>query len=354
MMDKWMPTFESLHGLAQLVYGIAGIPGQVPHRVLDVFLPSGALTSGLARRRLGCRLAAHQLGVELLDGALMAHDGLLLLQDGLPEVDDRVPQLVLHGAAALDTVSRGAKPAARLCARGNGVTHEAATCSILASHRASTEKLSASNCTSSQRNTLSQAFPWLQVLKSEGPFEVLAIDEDGLLPLFATATGETSAVPQPLWADSRGWRLFAGDKTCWRTERHEIRTSRDPGTLNEDRRPGTDDEPRLNGPGCALDLNCDARRQPTAGADLAIRKKEAAFLEREREEIENKRGEDGAEREGTGGEEAGGRLPGCATASRHATAVAGGGSSGRSARHCEPTGTERARESGCHMERERE
>jgi len=139
------PTFESLHGLAQLVYGIAGIPGQVPHGVLDVFLPPGALTSGLARRRLGCCLASHQLRVELLDGALMAHDGLLLLQDGLPEVDDRVPQLVLHGAAALDTVSRGTKPAARLCARGNGVTHEAATCSILASHRASTEKVQKSN-----------------------------------------------------------------------------------------------------------------------------------------------------------------------------------------------------------------
>ncbi len=136
------PTLEALHGLAQLVNGLAGIPGQVSHGVLAVLLPSGALTPGLALRRLvGCRLAARQLGVELLDGPLLAHDGLLLLQDGLPELDDRVSQFVLHRAAALHTVPRGIVPAARLCARGDGVANEAATCSILASHRASTDQV---------------------------------------------------------------------------------------------------------------------------------------------------------------------------------------------------------------------
>lgn len=136
------PTLETLHGLPQLVYGLAGVPGQVPHGVLAVLLPPGALTPGLALRRLvGCSLAARQLGVELLDGPLLAHDGLLLLQDGLPELDDRVPQLVLHGAAALDAVPRRTVPAAGLCARGDGVTNEAATCSILAPHRASTDQV---------------------------------------------------------------------------------------------------------------------------------------------------------------------------------------------------------------------
>lgn len=140
------PTLETLHGLAQLVYGLAWVPGQVPHGVLAVLLPSGALTPGLAlRRRVGCRLAARQLGVELLDGSLLAHDGLLLLQDGLPELDDRVTQLVLHGAAALDTVPRGNVPAARLRARGDGVTNEAATCGILGSHRVPAEQAQQSN-----------------------------------------------------------------------------------------------------------------------------------------------------------------------------------------------------------------
>lgn len=138
------PTLETLHGLAQLVYGLAGVSGQVPHGVLAVLLPSGALTPGLALRRrrlVGRRLAARQLGVELLDGALLAHDGLLLLQDGLPELDDRVPQLVLHRAAALDAGPRRTVPAARLRARGDGVADEAATCGILASRRASTDQV---------------------------------------------------------------------------------------------------------------------------------------------------------------------------------------------------------------------
>lgn len=140
------PTLQTLHRLPELVYGLAGVPGQVPHGVLPVLLPSGALTPRLALRRLvRCRLAARQLGVELLDGPLLAHDGLLLLQDGLPQLDDRVPQLVLHGAAALHAVPRGTVPAARLCARGDGVTDEAATCSILAPHRASTDQEQKSN-----------------------------------------------------------------------------------------------------------------------------------------------------------------------------------------------------------------
>lgn len=139
-------TFETLHGLAKLVYGLAGVPGKVPHGVFPVLLPSGALTPGLALRRLvGCSLAARQLGVELLYGPLLAHDSLLLLQDGLPELDDRVPQLILHGAAALDAVPRRIVPAARLCARGNGVANEAATCSILASHRASAHQVEKSD-----------------------------------------------------------------------------------------------------------------------------------------------------------------------------------------------------------------
>ena len=134
-------TLETLHGLAQLVYCLARVPGQIPHGVLAVLLSPGALTPGLAlRRHVGCRLAARQLGVELLDGSLLAHDCLLLLQDGLPELDDRVPQLVLHGAAALDAVPRGNVPAAWLCARRNGVTNEAATCGILGSHRVSTDQ----------------------------------------------------------------------------------------------------------------------------------------------------------------------------------------------------------------------
>lgn len=140
------PTLETLHSLAQLIYGLAGVPGKVPHGVLAVLLPSGALTPGPALRRLvGWRLAARQLGVELLYGPLLAHDGLLLLQDGLSELDDRVPQLIFHRAAALDTVPRRTVPAARLCARRNGVTNEAATCSILASHRASTDQVQKSN-----------------------------------------------------------------------------------------------------------------------------------------------------------------------------------------------------------------
>ncbi|XP_056282865.1 uncharacterized protein LOC130201777 [Pseudoliparis swirei] len=54
-------------------------------------------------------------------------------------------------------------------------------------------------------------------------------------------------------------RLFAGYKTCWGTERHEIRTTRDPETLKEAlRRPTTEDEPLLNGLGFDLDYNCDA------------------------------------------------------------------------------------------------
>lgn len=140
------PTFKTLHGLAQLIYSFTGVPGQVSHGVLAVLLPSGALTSGLALRRLvGCRLTARKLRVEFFDGSLLAHDGLLLLQDGLPKLDDRIPKLVLHWAAALDTVPRRTIPAAGLCARRNSVTYKAATCSILASHRASSDQIQQSN-----------------------------------------------------------------------------------------------------------------------------------------------------------------------------------------------------------------
>lgn len=140
------PTLQTLHGLAELVYGLPGVPGQVPHSVLAVFLPPGALTPGFAlRRHIGCCLAARQFGVELLDGPLLAHDGLLLLQDGLPELDDRVPQLVLHRAAALKTGPRRNIAAAGLCTRGDGVANEAATCSVLGSHRVSTQHEEQSN-----------------------------------------------------------------------------------------------------------------------------------------------------------------------------------------------------------------
>lgn len=140
------PTLETLHGFSQLIYSLDGVPGQVSHGVLTELLPSGALTPGLALRRLiGCRLAARQLGVQLFDGPLLAHDSLLLLQDGLSELDDRVPQLVLHGAGALDAVPCRTVPAARLCARGNGVTNEAATCSILTPHSASADQVQKSS-----------------------------------------------------------------------------------------------------------------------------------------------------------------------------------------------------------------
>lgn len=140
------PTLQTLHGLAQLVYGLTWVPGQISHGVLAILLPSGALTPGLALRRLiGCRLAARQLGVELFDGSLLAYDGLFLLQDGLPELDDRVSQLVLHRAAALYTVPRRTVPAARLCAWRNGVTNKATTCNILALHGASTDQAQQSN-----------------------------------------------------------------------------------------------------------------------------------------------------------------------------------------------------------------
>lgn len=133
---------ETLHGLAQLIYGLTGVPGKVPHCVLAVLLPPGALTPGLALRGLvGCRFAARQFGVELLYGSLLAHDRLLLLENGLSELNDSVPQLVLHRAADLDAVPRRTIPTARLRARGNGVTNEAATCGILGAHRASTDHI---------------------------------------------------------------------------------------------------------------------------------------------------------------------------------------------------------------------
>lgn len=139
-------TLQALHCFAQLVYSLAGVPGQVPHGVLAVLLAPGALTPGLALRHLvGRRLAARQLGVQLLDGSLLAHDRLLLLEDGFAKLDDGVAQLILHGAAALDAVPRGPVPAAGLRARRDGVADEAATCGVLTSHRAPAYQIQESN-----------------------------------------------------------------------------------------------------------------------------------------------------------------------------------------------------------------
>lgn len=139
-------TLQALHCFAQLVYCLAGVSGQVAHSVLPVLLAPGALTPGLALRHfVGCRLAARQLGVELLDGSLLAHDRLLLLKDSFAELDDRVTQLILHRAAALNAVHRGSVPAAGLCARRDGVANEAATCGVLTSHRAPTDQVQKSN-----------------------------------------------------------------------------------------------------------------------------------------------------------------------------------------------------------------
>lgn len=136
------PPLQSLHSLSQLVYGLSGVPGQVSHSVLAVLFPSGSLTPGLTLRRLvGCRLAARQLGVELLYGPLLADDGLLLLQDCLSELDDGVSQLVLDGAATLNPVPELTVAATGFCARGDGVTDEAATCGILTSHRAPADQV---------------------------------------------------------------------------------------------------------------------------------------------------------------------------------------------------------------------
>lgn len=134
-LQALQPPLEALHGLAQLVYGLAGVPRQVAHRVLAILLASGTLTPRFTLRLVRSSFAARQLGVKLLDSALLAHDGLLLLKDSFPELDDCVPKLILHGAAR-DSVASRTVSAARLRARGNGVTHKAATCGVLCPHHA--------------------------------------------------------------------------------------------------------------------------------------------------------------------------------------------------------------------------